>query len=341
MKRSYVLRKEGWAEVDGGYQRMFLKNKIKEMREYLTNEKRVFVNNIIVTLPSETNLKNDKGKTIEFEEFTETKPVEIEIPLKFNCIGLIDGQHRVYSYHEGIDKYEKSIIPLRTMQNLLVTGIRYPKEISEIERTRFEAKLFLEINSKQSNARPDLKQAIELILTPFSLIAIAKGVITRLAKKGPLESLLHEHFFDEGKIKTTSIVSYGLKPLVKLGGHDSLFNVWTNINKHKLEDKKDIALLDEYKSYCAAELNKILVAVRINVSPQGLWTTDKKVSNFLTPKAINGFINCLRFLIENGKTGDIEYYTKKLIGIHELKIVSYNSSHYRRMGEDIYNDYFK
>ena len=58
----------------------------------------------------------------------------------------------------------------------------------------------MEINATQSGARPDLKQAIELILTPFSLTAISKGIITRMAKKGPLGSLLHEHFFDEGKI---------------------------------------------------------------------------------------------------------------------------------------------
>jgi DGQHR domain-containing protein len=274
LSSSYVLRKEGWIEEDGGYQRMFRKDKIKEMRQYLTNEKRVFVNNIIVTLPPETNLINEEGKTVEFEDFTQTSPVVIEIPQKFNCIGLIDGQHRVYSYHEGIDQYEKSIVPLRTMQNLLVTGIRYPKNISEIERKRFEAKLFLEINSKQSGARPDLKQTIELILTPFSSTAISKGVITRLAKKGPLESLLHEHFFDEGKIKTTTIVSYGLKPLVKLAGDDSLFKIWDNPMKSDLLNGVNLKLLDEYKAFCADELNKILVAVKINISQKGLWTAD-------------------------------------------------------------------
>ena len=67
LSRSYVLRKEGWIEEDGGYQRMLRKDKIKEMRQYLANEKRVFVNNIIVTLPPETKLINEEGNTIDFE----------------------------------------------------------------------------------------------------------------------------------------------------------------------------------------------------------------------------------------------------------------------------------
>lgn len=64
------------------------------------------------------------------------------------------------------------------------------------------------------------------------------------------------------------------------------------------------------------------------------------MSKFLTPKAINGFINCLRFLIENNEIGEIDFYTNKLKGIDKLKIDTYSSSHYRKMGKDIYYDYF-
>jgi len=341
LSRSYVLRSEGWKPSEGGYQRMFVRNKIKSLREYLTTERRVFVNNIIVTLPHSTRILDDKMKTVEVNTLNETEPVIIQLPTEFNCIGLVDGQHRVYAYYEGEDQYEKKIAPLRKRQNLLVTGVIYPDGTDMLAKSNFEARLFLEINANQSNANSELKQAIELILKPFSQTAMAKGVITRMARKGPLESKLHEHFFDEKKIKTTTIVSYGLMPIVKLKGNDSLFSLWSNPDKEQLLKNKDEELLAEYKNFCADELDNILNGVKMNIGPLNLWTTDRNVSKFLTPKAINGFINCLRLLIENGKTGSVHYYAKKLKGIDELDIDKYSSSHYYMMGQDIYNDYFK
>ena len=128
---------------------------------------------------------------------------------------------------------------------------------------------------------------------------------------------------------------------MKLAGDDSLFKIWDNSTKSDLLNGDNLDLLNEYKTFCADELNKILIAVKINISPKGLWTTDQKISKFLTPKSINGFINCLRFLIENNEIGDIDFYANKLKGIYKLKIDTYSSSHYRKMGEDIYYDYFK
>lgn len=341
MNRSYVLRKEGWKDIDGLYQRMLIKKKIEKMRQYLDVQKRVFINNIIVTLPSKkTELLDAKGKVVKLSEVgSKTQPITIRIDEGFNIIGLVDGQHRVYAYHEGTDKYEKKISELRKIQNLLTTGIIYPERLNENKRLEFEANLFLEINATQTGAKSELKQSIELLLKPFSTVAIAKAVVNMLNDDGPLETYLEEYFYEKGKIKTTSIVSYGLKPIVKLSGDDSLFKLWSNPHKKELIKGKDYTLLDTYRKFCTKEINKILAAYRKNVPPK-FWTTNQKISKFLTPTSINGLISCLRLLIENNKTGDIDYYQEKLKEVSKFNFDIYKSSQWNSLGIKLYETYF-
>ena len=224
LERCYVLRRDGWAEHSGLYQRMISRTKIASIRKYLLDEKRIFINNIIVTLPSGTHITDDQGQTLNPAKISKTEPVNIQLPFEYNSIGLIDGQHRVFSYYEG-GKNESEIAVLRSQQNLLVTGIIYPTRVSVAERAKFEATLFLEINSTQTNARSDLKQAIGLLLQPYSQESIARRVVNRLNEIGPLSGEFEQYFFDKTKLKVTSVVSYGVRPIVKLGGDDTLFKV--------------------------------------------------------------------------------------------------------------------
>lgn len=167
------------------------------MRQYLAQDERVFINNVIVSLPPTTKVLDPETKRqLDFRNITKTTPITVEIPIHFNSIGVIDGQHRVFSYHEGEDVYEKQIAPKRKKQQLLVTGVVYPEVLSDEEQRGFEAQLFLEINDKQTRTRADLRQAIEAIVNPFSVIAISRSVITRLAANGPLCGVVEEHQFD-------------------------------------------------------------------------------------------------------------------------------------------------
>jgi DGQHR domain-containing protein len=187
------------------------------MREYLNNEKRVFVNNVIVTFPEDVKLLDSKGAQITASDATrrtEIEPVTITLPKRLGSIGIIDGQHRIFAYHEGGDKYEQFISQLRERQHLLVTGIIHPPSVATDIKQQFEARLFLEINDKQKKVQGDLKQAIEMIVRPRTSIAIAKAVISKLATQTPLIGIIPRHAFDTGKLKTTSIVSYGLKYVV-------------------------------------------------------------------------------------------------------------------------------
>ena len=238
LRRSYVLRRDGWRNTAniGLYQRMFVAKKIRSMRKYLHEEKRVFINNIIVTLPinkiklldkheAELVIREDGnfGNTDE----TKVQPAIIKITNEPNIVGIIDGQHRAYAYHEGDDAYEASISKLRGIQNLLVTGILYPKNEPDPKRLKFEAKLFLEINSNQTGAGSQLKQEIEFVMNPFSTISVSKHIINKLNESGPLATLFEEYWFEKSKIKTASIISFGLtKPLVKYEESDSLFKIW-------------------------------------------------------------------------------------------------------------------
>jgi hypothetical protein len=222
---------------------MFSLPKIKQMRKCLHDEDRVFVNNIIATLSLEkVKLLDQDGNYLELDDQghftnsddTSVTPTRVEICAESNIVGIVDGQHRIYCYHEGNDVYEDKIEQLRGVQNLLVTGILYPKVESEEKRLKFEAKLFMEINATQTGAKSQLKQEIEMMTNSFSSIAIAKEVLNCLNKSGPLESVFEEYWYERGKLKTASIIAYGLKPLVKLDGNDSLYHLWNHADKAKL-----------------------------------------------------------------------------------------------------------
>jgi DGQHR domain-containing protein len=340
LSRCYVLRKDGWEEKGSLYQRMIDRSKIESIRKYLREERRVFINNIIVTFPSSTILLDYQGNALDMSRLTRTVPVSIQLPSEYNSVGLIDGQHRVFSYYEG-GSYEEEIGKLRKQQNLLITGIIYPSSITPSEKIKFEATLFLEINATQTNAKSDLKQAIGLLLRPFSSESIAKQVVNRLNETGPLADQFQHYFFDKTKLKTTSVVSYGIRPIVKLQGMDSLYRVWSDPRKNALTSERDIDLLNEYVDFCVKEINRFLSAVKASI-PSEKWTADKKVKGrLLTTTNINGFVICLRKIVERGgRTHRFEYYRDKLKELGKFHFLDYRSSQYGRMGDEIYRKYF-
>jgi DGQHR domain-containing protein len=350
MRMSYVLRRDSWRDGDGLYQRILMPTKIRSMRRYLAEQQRVFVNNVVVTLPSDTAL-NDPDvptKNLDPKLLTKVQPVTVTLTDESNSIGVVDGQHRIYCYHEGSDKFEATIAAFREKQNLLVTGVIFPSSYAEPEQLRFQAKLFLEINDEQTGAKSDLKQAIELILNPYSTSAIAKAIVMRLAHSGPLKELLQVSVFDEGqKIKTTSIVSYGLRPLVKFEGPDSLFGHWPETNRALLKGAAESAearqLLEAYVLFCAEKINDLFLGAKLAQIDDGVDTW-KLIPNaktqFLTPTVINGFLVCLRLLAENNLLQSSSAYRSRLAGLSSFPFKSYKSSQWRKMGERLFEKYF-
>lgn len=355
LKRAYVLRQNGWRDKRniGHYQRMFINSKIKGMRKYLHEKERVFINNIIATISTgKIKLYDKDDNTILINsngsfsgENTKVTPTKIEIFDETNIVGIVDGQHRTYAYHEGNDVYEETIGKFRRIQNLLVTGILYPADEKEERRLKFEANLFLEINANQSGAGSQLKQEIELMTNQFSTTSIAKRVLDELNNIGPLSNLLEQYWYEKGKLKTASIVSYGLRPLLKLDDErssDSIFSIWDNDDKYKLKDKfcDNYDLLDAYVKFAANKICDIVSAFK-EIVGSDRWVVERGSSeSILTVTAINGILNTLRFIIENEKVNTCSSYKKCLDGIQYFDFKSYKSSQYRKMGFDIYQKYF-
>jgi DGQHR domain-containing protein len=349
---SYVLRKDGWRDAESLYQRMIGHKKIKSMRRYLAQAGRVFINNVIVSLPASTKLLNRDNDQLDRAKIEKTTSVNVEIEIEFNSVGLIDGQHRVFAYHEGTDKFDAEIAPKRKKQQLLVTGVIYPSTWDETAQQKFEAALFLEINDKQTRTKAELRQAIETIVDPYSTIAIARAVINRLAAVSPMCGIFEEDQFDTGKLKTSSIVSYGLRHIVKVDTDTrTLFTLWKHPDKEtvraamlarseqeKIAAEPPAGALTDYVAFCAREVNRMLIAYR-KTTPDNLWTPNQKISRALTTTAINGLIFCLRRLIEEDRTAtnpeDYEKGLKKLDVSFEKGRFTYKSSHWRALGEYI------
>lgn len=360
LKRIYVLRNECWREDDGGafYQRMVNDSKISSMRRYLATQKRVFVNNIIATISTEhASLLDDENNPIDITEdglfqqsggYTQITPVKIRIDDATNIIGIVDGQHRIYAYHKGDDVYEKDIAIMRKTQKLLVTAILYPRNESKEYRKQFEAKLFLEINKTQSKIKSSLQQEIERILEPFSTTSISKDVIAKLNVNGPLQGLLESHSYDKNKVKTTSIISYGLKPILKFENtedSDGFFSIWPNPDKERLISNQGdrYSLKSEYVDYCASNIRELFIALKC-IFPQEEWHVyePKTGKGRLTITFVNGMLNLLRCLIKNQKSlYSKEQYQQKLKNLAtDFDFRQYGGSRYRQMGEDIYTQYF-
>lgn len=343
---SYVLRKDSWQDSESLYQRMLIRAKIRAMRRYLADENRVFINNVIVSLSPDTKFVDNDGSTVAPSSITNTLNLSVSLPTKFNSIGIIDGQHRVFSYHEGSDTYEPTIRLKRKRQQLLVTGVVFPSQHDGDKRTEFEAKLFLEINDKQSRTKSELRQSIQTIVEPFTQTAIARSVIAEMSRTGPLAGVLKNHAFDDGILKTVSIVSYGLSHLVKISSGDmthSLFSVWPDPAKQTMESSNDLLARKRYVDFCVKELNEYILAFRETVSPSGLWTTDKKISRVLTTTTINGLLFAFRAIVSEKRPRNKNNYLK---GFKKLTVkftpahFKHRSSHWKALGEAIFKQCF-
>lgn len=340
LSRAYVLRRDGWRDRSGLYQRMILRAKLDSIRKYLVDQKRVFVNNIIVTLPSGTKILDSSENTINTAIIHTTQPAVISIPSEFNSVGIIDGQHRVFSYYEG-GANEDVIGALRSQQNLLVTGIIYPDNISDSEKARFEAGLFLEINSTQSNAKSELKQAINQLIRPFLADSIARDVLDKLNEgQGALSGKFSQSFFDGSGLRTTSVVSYGLRPLVRPSAPGPLFVRWSDNDKDTFVSFENDAARKRYIDYCAGQIGLFFAAAKSRL-PADRWTTSRTVQDrLLTPTVVNGLIGAMRQALDAGVEVTFESLRSRLSGLENFPFEKYKSSQYTVMSTALFKSFF-
>ena len=105
--------------------------------------------------------------------------------------------------------------------------------------------------------------------------------------------------------------------------------------------KDEFKLLNEYIDFSAEKIRDLLIAFKFQLG-KDKWLIDRNNKDaVLNVTTINGILNTLRLIVMNGKINDIESYKLSLTDIDKFDFKSYKSSQYRKMGQEIYNKYFK
>lgn len=100
-------------------------------------------------------------------------------------------------------------------------------------------------------------------------------------------------------------------------------------------------LLNNYIKFCSSKIRELLIALKkIYGSDQWKPYDSSDMSGVLNVTFVNGMLNLLRLLIENGHNFSVEEYEQKLSGIRDFNFRDYKSSQYRRMGQAIYDKFF-
>ena len=139
LETACVLRKDSWDGKDDLYQRLITEKRIKEIRDFLVQENTMFLNNIIVTLPDTVTFLDNDNKPVSIDDIDDIKvQYQVSVPIEYNSMAIIDGQHRVYGFYEDNceNDVEKKIAIQRERNCLLVTGIVYPQtdEWTEVKK---------------------------------------------------------------------------------------------------------------------------------------------------------------------------------------------------------------
>lgn len=262
LHRSTIRRLQDSVTKDG-YQRLLDKNKLKRMREYLlSGETHMYPNNIICVLNKSTSKPKEIGKTIigqlQLEEQEKAKiPILkkeikdkiflIELPNTYNVFEIIDGQHRLFSYAQTkyylfekiknkkekvkIKQRDNKIEKLSQQSHLTITAI-----YSENNIWGEPGKLFFEINTTQTRIKPE--DVIDLVEKYYkdSPIAKANKLLRKLNNNGILKGSIKIKFWQDERIKRTSLISYsGLKGIFgeRKKSHKIFWDAYKKQNKIK------------------------------------------------------------------------------------------------------------
>lgn len=337
IRNSYVLRKDNWEDSIGLYQRLIDINKIKDIRNFLYNKGECFYNNIIVALPDGIKFTDSNGNQIELKDIGTFQNCIMHIPNRINSICVIDGQHRIFAHYEGDadDPTESKISTLRKQLHLLVTGLIFPVEMPQSERTKIQSEIFAEINSKAKPIPPDVLLHIEMLRQPLSDISLARQVLDRLNQTQIFFNFFEFSPLKPAKLKVASIIKFALRYVVSLNpaeGKDSLFSIWEYEHKEEISIKDNIKEL--YIDFCVEYLKNYYSAIKQVYSEQ--W--NDPTSKILSVISFNSFILALRKDLTNNGYQEREYYvTRYSRNIFDFSKENflYTSSQYNKFSNEI------
>lgn len=336
IKNSYVLRKDNWEDSSLLYQRLIQDKRINSIRKFLVTNKEAFYNNIIVALPEDISFKKD-NIPINIDEINKHDVCTMLIPNCMNSICIIDGQHRIYAHYEGLetDSDEPKISQLRKELHLLVTGLIFPKGMSDTKKIKIQSEIFLDINSNAKPVSQDVLLHIQMVKDPISDFGLSRSIIDLLNKKSIFLNKFEMSLLDENKIKIASIIKFALRYLITLDpkdGRKNLFFHWDG-DKEALK-KMDDASLNKYKEFCVEKISIYFKAIKKHFKSE--WHDPQ--SKILSVISINGFIMSYLALIDKYGIKDFEFYDKLLSKLDfdfSKDNFPYTSSQYAKFSREI------
>jgi DGQHR domain-containing protein len=277
LARSSINRLQN-SSTETGYQRLLDKAKLKKMRGYLLKKPSMYPNNIICVLNDKsciTNIGSEISNNVKLSERDEAKTVNVknmikknlflaELPDTHNVFEIIDGQHRLFSFAQTkyhlfekikdnkekikLRRDDKKIEELSKIYNLVVTAI-----YSKNNEWGNPGKLFLEINTTQTRIKPE--DVIDLVEKFYknSPIADANRLLRKLNENGILKNKIKIKFWQEDRIKRTSLISYsGLK---------NIFEKDTKSFKIFREAHKKQRKIKDYGDFCFILINSYIRSI--------------------------------------------------------------------------------
>lgn len=347
----YVLRKDSWEAPNCVYQRLVDPGRVAAIRRYIASNQCSFLNNIIVALPPDVVFKDSSGNKVDIENIQNySRQYSIEIPKKYNSIRIIDGQHRIYAYHEGEDGLEQAVAQLRDKLHLLVTGLVFPPNMSNTARARCESQIFLDINKNTKRVSSDVILYIEELKDAFCAEGVARRILIALNEK----RLFHRQFqlssLDDAGIKTVSIIKFALKSLVAIenGNPYGLFEYWDGDKDALAPDRRSTVeaenALRDYVNYACKALCFVFGGVKKAFASE--W--DDPTSKIDSVTAINGFILAFKRTLPQFGVCDVNFYAERF-GRLRLSFYRdgeggegfpYASSQYAMLAEQIVSECF-
>ncbi|OIN58632.1 DGQHR domain-containing protein [Arsenicibacter rosenii] len=338
MECAYVLRKDSWDASAGPYQRLLDKRKTENIRKFLAKEKRTFIDSIIVSLPFDIKFvaknedSNDETEINIFQTY-QFKNATMMIPYKINSIGVIDGQHRIYSHHEGEDTLEKEIGKLRNKRHLFVTGLCFDKDkFNDINKRKIESEIFLQINKEQKKVKPDLIQHIQAMNNPYSADGISFNVINNLNNNRPFDGLFSNSELIKGGLKTPSISTFGLRKLVAIDKtQTTLYKYY--IGRGNSEINNNDTELGKYIEYCSKELSEYFCAIKDKYKDE--WQMKTKKGGVISTTLVVGFLRSYIYMLDkyNGPQ-DFRFYQSRLQHL-KINVNSFVSSQWNSLANEI------
>ncbi len=146
----------------------------------------------------------------------------VNVPDRYDAFIVIDGQHRLFSFSQ--DEYHKFEITKKDKESrlkkedaeikkladelqLIVTAIYFKKPNNKI--IDFSCRLFFEINTTQTRIKPEDVINLTVKLDPKNPTSKANVMLEKLNQKGALSGMIKTRFWQQDRIKITSLIRYG------------------------------------------------------------------------------------------------------------------------------------